>query len=70
VSDPLARRLASGALAVSLVALVVAIWAVRLGYRYLDDVQRVGETMETLMAQPARSAPLEPPPLMLDTGEE
>lgn len=70
MSDVLARRLASAALGVSLVALVIAVWAVRLGYQYLDDVQRVGQTMETMLARPARAAPLEPPPLTLDTGAE
>jgi len=72
MSDPLARRLASAALAVALVALVIGVWAVQLGYRYLADVQRVGETVETLLSNPnhAANAPLNPPPLTLDTGEE
>jgi len=72
MNDPLARRLASAALGVGLLALVIAGWAVRLGYRYLEEVQQVGQTVETLLSASSRAPdmPLNPPPLQLDTGEE
>jgi len=72
VSDPFARRLASSALAVALLALVISLWAVRLGYRYLDDVQELGQALESMLADTNRAphVPLNPPPLTLDTGEE
>jgi len=51
---------------------VIAGWAVRLGYRYLEEVQQVGQTVETLLSASSRApdVPLNPPPLQLDTGEE
>ncbi|NOY90688.1 MAG: hypothetical protein GXP55_05710 [Deltaproteobacteria bacterium] len=71
MSDALARRLASAALGVALLALTISLWAVHLGYRYLDDVQRLGQTMQTLLRDRGSGAmPLNPPPLTLDTGEE
>lgn len=69
MSDPFARRLASVALAVALVALATGAWAVHLGYRYLGEVQELGQTLQGLLSRPEVPS-YAPPPLTLDTGEE
>ncbi len=65
--DPVARRLAVGALAVSLVALVLAGYGVHLGLRYLEDVRTLGEAMgEAERSIPAADRVLDGPPPALD----
>ncbi len=65
--DPVARRLAVGALTVGLVALVLGGYAVHLGLRYLDDVQTLGEALEDRQrAIPAADRALQGPPPALD----
>ncbi|MBO6937213.1 MAG: hypothetical protein JJ863_19740 [Deltaproteobacteria bacterium] len=65
--DPVARRLALGALAVSLVALVLAGYGVHLGLRYLEDVQTLGEAIgERAREIPAAERVLDGPPPALD----
>ena len=57
----MARGLAAAALAVALVALVMAGYAVSLGRQYLEDVRTLGEALEE--RGPARPA-LGPPPAL------
>lgn len=72
--DPVARTIASVALGLALVALVMAGYAVALGREYLDqaeqyreDVRTLGETFQRLRED---AAPRDLPrlPLELDTG--
>ncbi len=60
MNDPLARRLAAMALAVALVALVVAGYAVILGQRYLEDVRTLGRSLQA--DAPGAASSLGPPP--------
>jgi len=65
--DPLARRLATVALAVSFVALVLGAYGVHLGLRYLDDVQTLGDALDRRQrAIPAADRALDGPPPALD----
>lgn len=74
-ADPVARRLASAALALAGLALVLAGYAVSLGRAYLAEAERYREDVrtlgETLMRQRAEGGrrTLPSPPLQLDTGE-
>ncbi|MEM9072379.1 MAG: hypothetical protein AAGE52_27990 [Myxococcota bacterium] len=60
MNDPLARRLAAAALATSLVAVVLAGYAVIQGQQYLEDVRVLGQTLES--AQQPTESTLGPPP--------
>lgn len=63
MSDPLARRLAALALAMSLVASVLAGYAVHLGLRYLEDVRTLGDALgEAERRVPVEERDLAPPP--------
>jgi len=72
MTDRVARSLASLALALALVAVVLAGYAVVLGEQYRQDVQTLGETLGQSMARPETGAPAFPlhrPPPALDTGD-
>jgi hypothetical protein len=60
--DGTARTLALVALAVALVALVLAGYAVALGTQYLEEVQQIGESVRRV------HAPSLGPPPALDPG--
>jgi hypothetical protein len=62
MTDRVARLLAASALAVALVALVVASWAVSIASQGRDDVRRLGESLSRALevGAPGR-APLELP---------
>ena len=67
VRDPIARRVAIAALAVSFVALVLGGYGVHLGLRYLDDVQTLGDALDQRQrAIPAADRVLDGPPPALD----
>ncbi|MCA9615045.1 MAG: hypothetical protein H6721_12675 [Sandaracinus sp.] len=61
--DPVARGLAATALALALVALVLAAYAVWMGGRYLEDVQTMGEALQRNAPPPTG---LGPPPQLAE----
>jgi hypothetical protein len=69
MTDRLARVLASVALTLALVGLVVAGYAVALGRQYLEDVRDLGEAMERSLrdAQGRNTLPMRGPPPELDS---
>lgn len=66
MSDRVARVLAGLALAVALVAVVLAGWAVALGQQYLDDVRVLGETLGRGGTKLDDALPMHPPPPELE----
>ena len=69
MTDRLARVLASVALALALVGLALAGYAVALGRQYLEDVRDLGEAMERSLrdAQGRNTLPMRGPPPELDS---
>ncbi len=74
MSDRLARNLAAASFAVSLMALVLAGYAVWMGKRYSDGMQVLGEQISQSLrvGNPNRATqiPMRPPPPQLEQNDE
>ena len=67
MNDPVARRLAAAALAVSLLALVLAGWALRSQQQSEARLREVGEELQRALTPAA--LPMRGPPLGLDPDD-
>lgn len=71
MSDRLTRVLATVALAIALVALILAGYAVSLQQERTHEIEALSDALRgALEARPIRDVPLRPPPPALDDGED
>ncbi len=65
-SDPVARKIASLALGLALVAVALGVYAVVLGQEYREDVRTLGEALESQRRETPGALDGPPPTLEID----